>query len=255
MRRSLRRATALAAVVALGAFSASALADDAAVPAPKRSTPLTIRYTGSFVMSNVLVPQSTPHSYTFEVAWTYWWTGTWASLFRDPSIYRSSPSRFTKVAIAGKVDATYKEKADDATAKTCTIRVVRDDANRPTVVGAYDTSANTLAITVEAPTFRGVKYVAASDPNCQGGPGVNVFGPGTSQSPPSSFNPLGAGATVKLSTGGTGRYDRTWSWKHTFAPAPSGPVPYRSYKATMRSGVSVIYRPCRLITACARAKP
>jgi hypothetical protein len=255
MRRSLRRATALAVVVALAGFSASAFAQRTAAPTPKSSMPLTIQYTGSFVMSNVLVPQSTPHSYSFRVVWTYWWTGTWATLFRDPSIYRSSPARFTKVAIAGSVNAAYKEKADDAVTKTCTMRVVRDNANRPAVVAAYDTSANTLAIMVEAPTFRGIMYAASSDPNCQGGPGVNVFGPGTSQSPPSSFNPLGAGATVKLSTGGSGRYDKTWTWKHTFAPAPSGPVPYRLYKATIRSGVSVAYKPCRLITACAKAKP
>lgn len=83
---------------------------------------------------------------------------------------------------------------------------------------------------------------------------MNVFGEGKEQSPPAYFNPLGGGATVKLSKGGTGRYDRSWAWKHTFEAA-AGPVPFRQYKVTMRSGVTVTYAPCRLITACARAKP
>lgn len=215
---------------------------------------MTILYAGSFVMANTAMPQTTAHSSTFRVTWTYWWTGTWASLFRDPLIFRSSPTRFTKVALAGTVNAAYKERVDDASAKTCSMRIVRDNANRPTLTGAYDTSANTLQITVEAPTFRGIKLVDSTDPNCQGGPGVNVFGEGKSQSPPSYFNPLGAGATVRLSTGGSGRYDKAWTWKHTFEGA-SGPVPFRQYKVTIRSGVTVTYKPCRLIAACARAKP
>jgi hypothetical protein len=254
MRRALRRGDArwgAAVVVVLLVASASALA---AAPTPKRSKPLTILYTGRFTMTNTAVPQTTAHSYTFKVSWTYWWTGTWASLFRDPSIFRSSPARFTKVAIAGSVNATYKEKADDVSAKACSMRITRDNANRPTVSAAYDTSANTLEVVVEAPTFRGITFVDSTDPNCQGGPGVNVFGAGKAQSPPASFNPLGAGATVKLSTGGTGTYRKATSWKHTFESA-TNPVPYRDYKATMQSSVTVSYAPCRLIPACAKAKP
>ena len=59
---------------------------------------------------------------------------------------------------------------------------------------------------------------------------------------------------VRLKSGGTARYDKTWTWKHTFDSA-GGQVPFRTYKATMRSGVTVTYKPCRLIPACASAKP
>jgi hypothetical protein len=225
----------------------------AAVPAPKRSQPVTIQYTGSFTMKNVAQPQSTTASYDYRVTWTYWWTGTWASLFRDPSIFSSSPTRFTKVKLDGKVDSTYKLKVDDQANQTCTSKLVRDNANRPTLRAAYDTSANTLQLFVEAPTFRGARHTS-TDFNCQNGPGTNVFGPGTSQTPPAAFNPLGAGGTVRLSTGGSTRYDKAWTWRHTFAAA-AGQVPFRAYKATMRSGVTVTYKPCRLIAACASAKP
>lgn len=218
---------------------------------PKKSTPLTILYTGSFTMKNQAVPETTSHSYTFTVNWTYWWTGTWASLFRDPSVYRSSPSRFTKVKIAGKVDVTYKLKVDDAAVQNCLSPIFRDNANRPTVTAAYDTSANTLQIVVEAPTYRSIKY---GDLNCADGPGTNVLGPGTSQTSPAFFNPLGAGGTVRLSTGGTARYEKEWKWTHTFASATK-PVPYRDYTASMRSKVMVTYTPCKLIPACAKAKP
>jgi hypothetical protein len=188
MRRSLRPALA----AALGTFVLVGAA--AGAPAPKRSQPVTILYTGSFTMANVAQPQSATASYDYWVAWTYWWTGTWATLFRDPSVVSSSPARFTKVKIDGKVDSTYKLKADDQANQTCTSRLVRDDANRPTLRAAYDTSANTLQVFVEAPTFRGGRHMSA-DFNCQNGPGTNVFGPGTTQSPPASFNPLGAGAS------------------------------------------------------------
>lgn len=253
MRRSRCNGRGRLAVVGVlvAALVGVAVAGATSAAAPKASTPLTIRYTGTFTMSNKGVPETTVHSSTFTVGWTYWWTGTWKTLFRDPSIYSSSPVRFSKVMIKGKVVATYKEKVDDTAVQTCTSRITRDNANRPTVSGAYDTSAGTLQITVEAPTFRGITF---SDLNCADGPGSNVFGPGMSQSPPASFNPLGAGGKVSLAKGGTVRYDKTWKWKHTYASA-TNPVPYREYKATMRSGVTVWYTPCRLITACARAKP
>jgi hypothetical protein len=106
-------------------------------------------------MTNKATPESTTHSSTFKVRWTYWWTGTWASLFRDPSIFRSSPAKFTKVDIAGGVDSTYLEKAGDKAVQNCSSAIFRDPANRPTVSAAYDTAANTLQVVVEAPTFRG----------------------------------------------------------------------------------------------------
>jgi hypothetical protein len=239
--------------VAFGVLGLASSTTAASAPSPKRSQPMTILYTGSFVMKNVAQPQTTAASYDYSVTWTYWWTGTWASLFRDPSVFSSPPARFTKVKIAGKVDSTYKVRADDQTNQTCSSRLVRDDRNRPTLRASYDTSANTLQIFVEAPTFRGAKHTS-TDFNCQNGPGVNVLGAGTAQSPPAFFNPLGAGGTVRLTTGGTARYDKAWTWSHTFAAA-SGQVPYRTYKATMRSGVTVFYKPCRLIAACASAKP
>lgn len=221
---------------------------------PKPSKPLTIGYSGSFTMSNAATPQKTAHSYVFRVTWTYWWTGTWGGLFRDPSIFRSLPARFSKVKIAGRVSATYKEKVDSPSNTECSFDIVRDNANRPTVSASYDSSAGTLQVFVEAPTFRGIKFVNGKDPTCQVGPGVNVFGPGTAQSPPRYFNPLGAGGTVKLATGGSSRYDKTWAWKHEFASA-TPPVEFRRYKVSIRSGITVAYTPCRLIDACARAKP
>jgi hypothetical protein len=256
MRRSLRRARlrpCVAVLVVPAVLAVVPLAGAAGDAAPKGSQPVTILYTGTFTMSNVAQPQTTAASYTYSVTWTYWWTGTWSSLFRDPSVFSSPPAAFTKVKIAGRVDSTYKLRVDDPSSQTCTSKLVADRANRPSVRASYDTSANTLQLVVEAPTFRGAKHTS-TDFNCQNGPGSNVFGPGTSQTPPASFNPLGAGGTVKLSTGGTTRYDGAWSWRHTFASA-SGQVPFRAYKAQMRSGVTVYYRPCRLITACARAKP
>jgi hypothetical protein len=251
-RHGIRRLILAAAVTAaVGAGSASGGPES--VPAPKASKPLTIQYTGSFRMTNRAVPESTAHSYAFLVTWTYWWTGTWGGLFRDPTIYRSSPSRFTKVEIVGTVHATHKERVDDTAIKSCSMQIVRDNANRPTVAAAYDTSADSLQVVVEAPMFRGLKYVPAANPGCRGGPGVNVLGPGASRRPPASFNPLGQGGTVRLTTGGTRRYEKTWSWKHTYASA-TNPVPYRTYKATIRSEVTVAYTPCRLIPACATAK-
>ncbi len=133
----------------------------------------------------------------------------------------------------------------------CSSTLTRDKANRPTIAASYDTSADTLQVIVEAPTFRGVRF---SDPSCADNPGTNVFGPGTSQSPPSSFNPLGAGGIVTLSKGGTERYGKRWSWKHTFASSTL-PVPVRTVAATMRSTVTVTYAPCAQIAECATAKP
>ena len=256
MRRSLRLARprpGVGLLVLLAALAAAPFGGAAGSAPPKGSQPVTILYTGTFTMKNTAQPQTTTASYDYSVSWTYWWTGTWSSLFRDPSVFSSPPATFTKVKLAGRVASTYKVRADDPGNQTCTSRLVRDRANRPTLRAAYDTSGNTLQVVVEAPTYRGAKHTS-TDFNCQNGPGVNVFGPGASQTPPRSFNPLGAGGTVKLSTGGTTRYDRSWSWKHTFTAA-SGPVPFRAYRARMRSGVTVYYRPCRLITTCARAKP
>lgn len=247
----MRRSLGLVLAVSLGLLVLVGTA--AGASAPKRSQPVTIRYTGSFTMKNVAEPQTTTASYDYRVSWTYWWTGTWGSLFRDPSIFSSSPAPFTKVKLAGKVDSTYKLKADDPSSQTCTSRLVRDNAARPTLRATYDTAAGTLQVFVEAPTFRGAKHTS-TDFNCQNGPGVNVLGPGTSQSPPAAFNPLGAGGTVRLASGGTARYDRRWNWRHTFAGA-AGPVPFRTYSAVMRSAVTVAYAPCRLIPACAAAKP
>ena len=236
------------------AFGSSSTAFGSA-PAPKSAKPLTVLYTGSFVMKNQATPESTAHSYTFTVTWRYWWTGTWGSLFTDHTVFSSPASKFTKVKIDGKVDSTYKERVDDpdSAIKKCHSTVGRDAKSRPTMRAAYDTAADTLQVIVEAPTFRGIKYGTA-DLNCQDGPGTNVFGQGASLTPPRAFNPLGSGGTVRLSKGGTARYDRTWKWQHTFASA-SNPTPYRDYKATMRSAVTVWYVPCKLIKECAGAKP
>ena len=134
----------------------------------------------------------------------------------------------------------------------CATNIRRDNANRPTLAAAYDTSAGTLQVVVEAPTLRGIKFVGP-DSNCLGGPAVNVFGEGTQQNPPSYFNPLGAGGTVKLATGGVAVYQQHWRWKHRFAAA-GGTNPYREYDVKTRSVVSVSYVPCEQIPACATAK-
>jgi hypothetical protein len=155
------------------------------------------------------------------------------------------------VKIAGGVDSTYLEKVGDKAVQSCSSPIFRDSANRPTVSAAFDASANTLQVVVEAPTFRGIKY---GNLNCADGPGTNVFGPGQSQTPPRSFNPLGGGGTVRLSTGGTASLAKSSKWTHGYASGTS-PPPTRTVEATMRSKVMVAYTPCKLIPACARAKP
>jgi hypothetical protein len=249
----IRRLSATVLLIVAAAVLCARSTAGVSAGAPNVSKPLTIGYSGTFTMSNIASPQKAAHSYNFRVTWSYWWTGTWGDFFRDSSVFRSSPARFTKVKIAGRVTASYKEKVDSVNVTHCSYDLVRDNANRPTVSAAYDTSAGTLQIVVEAPTLRGISYVHGTDPTCQLGPGANVFGPGTAPSPPSYFNPLGMGGTVRLATGGAARYDKRWRWKHSFASA-GAPAEYRQYTVSMRSGVSVSYVPCRLIAACAAAK-
>jgi hypothetical protein len=201
---------------------------------------MTVGYSGTFDMTNTAVPQSTAASYDFHVRWSYWWSGTWGKLFRDRSRFNSDPTKFTSTTIAGTMKISTREKVDGDVIE-CAVRIVKDPASPPTFSASYDSSAGTLRVFVEAPTFRGLKFefIGSENPSCVGGPGVNVFGQ------PASFNPLGSGGTMSLAKGGARRYDRTWNWKHLFGGGAE-----RRYDARISSQVQVRYKPCKVVKGC-----
>jgi hypothetical protein len=230
-----------ATAVLLGAATASP--HGGAAPVPARTAPVTIGYSGTFDMTNTAVPQSTTSSYDFHIRWSYWWSGTWGKLFRDRSPFPYERTKFSNTTIAGTMKVAVREKADGPVIE-CALRIVKDPASPPTFTAAYDTARRRVSVTVEAPTFRGLKleFIGNENPLCTGGPGVNVFGQ------PATFNPLGAGATVSLAKGGVKRYDRRWTWKHSFAGGAE-----RRYDAKITSQVVVRYMHCRLVKGCKTA--
>jgi hypothetical protein len=205
----------------------------AGIPPPMAKTPVSLKYSGTFDMSNKLVPQSSPSSYAYHVEWAFFWSGRWSQLFRDKARFNTNATPFAQRTVSGSVRITFREKVGGPTLR-CTLNVVDDPGVPPTFALSYDTSAETLRADVTAPTFRGTKIVPAgpnsTKPGCTGGPGVNVF------SAPASFNPLGRGATVSLKTGGTRRYDRAWRWTHAFSGAK------RTYSASLHTEVAIVLR-------------
>jgi hypothetical protein len=191
---------------------------------------LTITYSGTFTMTNQAVPQRTPPSYTYRVDWTYTWSGTWEQLFADDRT-SSDQTLFQDVRIAGTVDATYRDKVDGPDIN-CTISIAPDPAQIPSFIAYYDTSEGTLRISnVDAPTFRLGMFVNSSDPNCNGGPGVDVF------SAPADWSPLGdGGGSFSLNDGGTHTFDKQWKWQHPFAGGEA-----RNYDAAMNTNLEVAF--------------
>jgi hypothetical protein len=195
--------------LSLAVLIVSIAANASAASVPAASTPLTIRYTGSFTMSNIENPPRTL-SYTYSVKWAYSWSGTWGELF-DGTTFRSNQTRFESVQIAGTVKATFRDKVDGPDIR-CTMRVAANPSNPPSFRASYDTADGTLQVAYEAPTFGQSRLVDLSHPRCVGGPGVAVTGQ------PADWSPLGGGqAVVSLEKGGSDRFDKTWHWVRSFA--------------------------------------
>jgi hypothetical protein len=125
--------------------------------------------------------------------------------------------------ISGTVDATYRNTVNGPDIR-CSISLSPDPSNPPTFIAIYNSSQNTLQITnLEAPTFRFTRP-ASPDPNCAGGPGVNIFGA------PADWNPLGSGGGTVSANGGSVDFDKRWQWTQNFA---GGEV--RNYDATIHT--------------------
>ncbi len=194
---------------------------------PPGSQQVTIAYSGRFDMTNFLQPQSTPHSYTYTNQWSYTWNGSWDQLFGGGRV-NSGAISFQIVNIAGTTAATYRNIATGPDVQ-CTMTIVANSATPPTFIAAYDRSQRRVQITnVDAPTFR-FTTTTSPDPNCNGGPGVNIL------SAPSDFNPLGPGGGTVAVGGGRVDFEKRWQWVHNFAGAS-----VRNYDATMRTTVNVV---------------
>jgi len=186
---------------------------------------IAVTYLGSFEMRNTAVPQSTTHSYTYQVRWRFTYFGPGGALLPAGET-ETAPTEFPDVEINGEVKVTYREKADGNDLH-CSMYVEPNPQARPSFVLAYDPKTDEVAVThLEAPTFRLAKIVPYSDQNCVGGPGVNVF------SAPADWNPLGddGGRIGDATTTGENRFDKHWAWMHTFAGGQT-----RDYDATMKS--------------------
>ena len=178
---------------------------------------MTLVFSGRFHMTNLARPQRTPHSYTYEVNWKYTWNGSLDQLKAGGSM------PFQVVDISGFVNATYRDTVDGPDL-ACSISILADSANPPAFVPSYNSSQRMLQITnAEAPTFRYFRTQSAN-PNCSGGPGVNIF------SAPGDWNPLGNGGGTVSADGGKLDFDKHWQWTHTFAGGE-----FREYDATIHS--------------------
>lgn len=234
--RGTRPLLALAAAAATALTAAVvASAEPAGAPVPRASTPVSLRYSGTFDMTNTLAPQSTPSSYSYHVEWVFFWSGRWGQLFVDKSRFTTNATPWAQRTVTGQVNIVFREKADGPSLR-CKASVVEDRSFPAMFSLGYDTSTATLQANVTAPTFQGSRIVVqkganGSKPGCTGGPGVNVF------SAPKSFNPLGQGDKVSLGSGGTRRYDRTWRWSHAFSGAR------RTYTAAIHTELAVVVKP------------
>lgn len=190
-------------------------------------TQLDITYSGTFDMSNVEVPIVRGPSYVYHVAWDYHWYGSWNQLFTGGSL-TSNRTDFQTSNIAGTVDVTYRAIVGGSDI-TCQIAISANPTLRASFVASFDESLGQLQIrNVDAPTF-GLSSAFSLDPNCSGGPGVNIF------SAPSDWSPLGdGGATVSLTAGGSHSFDKTWQWQHPFEGGVA-----RNYNASMHTTLGV----------------
>ena len=58
-------------------------------------------------MTDLAVPQRTPHSYTYHVQWRYEWDGSWDALFAGGRTNSGQTTFPNPSTITGTVDATY----------------------------------------------------------------------------------------------------------------------------------------------------
>jgi hypothetical protein len=180
---------------------------------PSASTRVTLSYSGTFDLSNAIVPQATQHSYVYHLQWAYSWTGTWSELFNQGSPTATVRS-FDTSQISGKMHAVWRDDASGPLL-SCTLRIVPDMADYPGFGATYSAAPGTLRIDgLESPASQYGRYVGgSSDPlsMCGGGPEIDIFGA------PASWSPLGQ-RTVTLPLGaGARHYDRTWAWVYKFA--------------------------------------
>jgi hypothetical protein len=190
-------------------------------------TQLTITYSGTFDMSNVQVPIVRGPSYVYHVAWEYHWFGAWNQLFTGGRL-TSDRTDFQTSNIAGNVDVTYRAIVGGSDI-TCQITISANPNLKASFVASFDESAGQLQIrNVDAPTFA-LSSAFSLDPNCSGGPGVDIF------SAPADWSPLGdGGATVSLTAGGSHDFDKTWQWQHPFEGGTA-----RNYNAAMHTTLVV----------------
>jgi hypothetical protein len=223
---ALSGAVAVGCVAAL-APTAPAAARSAAAAAPPSSTPLTITYAGRFELTNTLVPQASPSSYTYHVEWAYTWSGTWGTLFPSGARLSSDRTAFSGIAVSGTAEVTYRDR-NDGPDKTCRLAVTANPTSPAGFLARYDPADETIVVSVEAPTFAGSRIEQGPDPGCVGGPGVNLF------SAPPDFRPLGdGGAAFDWSRPGTHPFDGDWRWTHRFASGR------RDFTASIRTRLSV----------------
>jgi hypothetical protein len=216
--------------VALGLVVAASVAGPAGSERqalPTFGTPLSISYTGTFDLTNTMLPQGTQHTYTYHVQWAYTWRGTWGDLFADSVI--SNQTSFGASRIAGTLHVLWRSTANGPNL-TCTLRIVPEMGDFPDFRARYDADGGTLRIVgLEAPTSRYGTYVGNDNPMCGGGPEIDIFGA------PASWKPLGdGGGVLSLAGSGVHLYNRNWNWTHSFGHGLS-----RHYVSSMHSTLDV----------------
>ncbi len=190
-------------------FVLVAAAQAAPAPVPDPSAAVTLTYSGTFDLTNTIVPQGAAHSYTFHVQWSYSWSGTWGGLFENgPAGMQTS---FVGDQITGKMHAVWRANAG-APLIACTLRILPVMGDYPDFLARYSSAGGTLRIgSLESPTMSYGRFSSTSDPMCGGGPTIDIFGA------PASWNPLGPGSLAVPLTGGSVPFDRTWAWTYRFS--------------------------------------
>jgi hypothetical protein len=197
---------------------------------PAASSPMAVSYQGSFDLTNTMVPNGVQHSFTYHVQWSYSWTGTWGDLFVGKTF--SNETSFHKLALSGKMHATWRESAGGPQL-SCTLRIVPAMDDFPNFGASYDVGRGTLLIKgLQSAAVRYGRYVGSNDPMCGGGPDIDMF------SVPRGWNPSGASAVTLNIAGGVHRYDHVWRWTHTFDARQ-----HRDYVSAMHSTVTVSFPP------------
>jgi hypothetical protein len=180
---------------------------------PTASTRVSIDYSGTFDLSNTIVPQGTQHSYVYHVEWAYSWSGTWSELFNEGSAVTTQAS-FDRSRLVGSMHAVWRNVSTGPIVG-CTLRIVPVTGDYPDFSAVYSAARGTLRIDgLESPAGRYGQYVGgSSDPlsMCGGGPDIDIFGQ------PAGWSPLGPRTIVAQLTAGAHRFDRAWKWTYRFA--------------------------------------